>query len=195
MDTISEVALLDSKQNAEDLAEIANQRARKNIIAILSDSIGVAYNAFSYTRYLTWIPGLVVRNHTMGGYRIQDATNTLIPQMFAVKPIPEKAITMIGINNYFHNDTIEIAKAEYIEMVATLVKNNIIPIICTIAPLKDPTAWIVNFNRWLRYFARTNGYQLVDAYSAYYDAAGTLKTNYLQEDGVHATSLGEYAIY
>jgi lysophospholipase L1-like esterase len=175
-------------------ATLYDKVTRSNIFACIGDSITNGHGGYPYPTFMAFKQGIVVRKYAVGGYTIQNAIDNLLPQMFAVSPLPCYAITLIGINDMFGGRTNAQMRVDYANMINLIAAKGITPIICSLVA-NEPywNALILPFNDWLKDYALSNGFIYIDTYTPFIDANGAAKQYYLF-DGTHPTTLGYYTL-
>lgn len=137
--------------------------------------------------------------YAAGGYTLEQIRDTFVANVLALTPRPSACLVLGGTNNvktdgtgtgYVVTDSIAVIQT----ICDTLAAASIVPILATIPPYGALTAINVNvdkFNRHLKSFAATRGYDLIDYHAALVDpTTGVFQTGLCQTDNVHPSYKG-----
>lgn len=135
----------------------------------------------------------------LGGTHLQVLRDTYLPMVLAMDPLPGACIIFACTNDVANTGStwsLPGRAAMLKEMVASLTDKGVLPILVAIPPHSDNAAWqprVQAWNTWIRRYASTHGFPLLDAYTATAGVDGNYKASY-STDGIHPTPMAHKAI-
>jgi lysophospholipase L1-like esterase len=183
--------------------------ARNDTVAV-GDSITDNWSGFDYQPYMgsSYLPLLTVQTmqrikylgiYATGGITAAKMRDLHLPQVLALNPAPGACILFCGTNDTGVVDrlwNLSYMKAVLKEMARSLMNAGIAPILVTIPPHDDFTAYTANSEEWnsyVRQFVIQHNLPLFDTDTAVTDPDNTYKTGYTT-DGLHPTATGYEAM-
>lgn len=139
--------------------------------------------------------------YATGGYNLGQIQSTLLPYVLALNPLPGACFILGGTNDVANSGqpagvfSLSFTAGLLRSIVSPLLNAGIVPILVTIPSRTDSTTFNTNavkFNQWLRRYASTNGFPLVDMYTAVTATNGVWKSGY-NFDSIHPNELAHKA--
>jgi lysophospholipase L1-like esterase len=170
-------------------------------VVFMGDSITENWGAKNNQDLSEFFPGKPYMNRGASG---ETSPQMLVRFRQDVVDLKPKAVVILAGSNDIAGNTgpMELAdtEANLQSMSDLAVANGIRVVLCSVLPAKafpwnpgiNPSAKIVDLNRWIRQYAQSRGFAYVDYYDAMVDAGGGMKPEF-SPDGVHPNEKG-YAV-
>lgn len=172
-------------------------------IAFITDSIGT-FGGDGGTAW-HWIMcslsnGRLLHRGRFGtaGYTLTQIRDTHLPTALALSPKPG-AIAICGgtndVGGVGYNEAT--SRAVLLDIIERVKAAGIKPVLWTLPPRDDSTTVnrdVQRWNAWLRYFAATHGYPLIDSHAVFVNESTGLWQTALRQDEIHPGTYGHFVL-